>query len=95
MIIRLAKIDDEEKIAGLIAQFRMELRQFKGITSIPKIDQAKEEFREYIEAKLPIFVAEDNNKELSGYLVCRIDGSVVWAESLYVHMYILMQEEMV
>ncbi len=84
MIIRLAKIDDEEKISRLIAQFRVELKEFKGITSTPKIDQAKEEFKEYIEAKYPIFVAEDNGKELLGYLVCRIDDSVVWAESLFV-----------
>jgi len=84
VIIRLAKIDDEEKISSLIAQFRVELKQFKGITSTPKIDQAKEEFKEYIEAKYPIFVAEDNSKELLGYIVCRIDGNVVWAESLFV-----------
>lgn len=84
MIIRLAKVDDEENISGLIAQFRVELRQLKGITSIPKVVQAKEEFREYLEAKYPIFVAEDENKELLGYLVCRIDGSVVWAESIFV-----------
>lgn len=83
MNIRLAKIDDEEKISRLIAQFRIELRQLKGITSMPKIDQAKEEFREYIEAKCPIFVAENDNK-LFGYLVCRIDGSIVRAESIFV-----------
>jgi len=83
MGIRLAKIDDEEKISILIAQFRVELRQLKGIKSIPKIDQAKEEFREYIEAKYPIFVAENGN-ELLGYLVCRIDGGIVWAESIFV-----------
>lgn len=84
MIIRLATIEDEEKISELIAQFRVELKQLKGITATPKIDQAKDEFKEYIEAKYPIFVAEDDNKELLGYLVCRLDGSVVWAESLFV-----------
>ncbi len=84
VIIRLAKIEDEEKISKLIAQFRVELKEFKGITSTPKIDQAKEEFREYMEAKYPIFVAEDNSKKLLGYLVCRIHDSVVWAESLFV-----------
>lgn len=84
MLIRLAKIDDEEKISRLIAQFRVELKQLKGIKSTPKIDQAKEEFKEYIEAKYPIFVAEDDNNELLAYLVCRIDGSVAWAESLFV-----------
>ena len=83
MIIRLAKIEDEEKISELIAQFRVELKQLKGITSIPKIHQAKEEFREYMEAKYPIFVADDNN-ELLGYIVCKIEGNVVWAESIFV-----------
>lgn len=84
MIIRLAKINDEEKISWLIAQFRVELKQFKGIVSTLKIDQAKEEFKEYINAKYPIFVAENDDKELLGYLVCRIDGGAVWAESLFV-----------
>jgi len=85
MIIRLAEIDDEEKISGLIAQFRVELKQFKGIISSPKIDQAKEEFIGYIEKKFPIFVAEDDSKELLGYIVCRIEDSVVWTESLFVY----------
>ncbi|EQB87752.1 ribosomal protein S18 acetylase RimI-like enzyme [Clostridium punense] len=84
MIIRLAKINDEEKISWLIAQFRVELKQFKGIVSTLKIDQAKEEFKEYINAKYPIFVAENDDKELLGYLVCRIDGGAVWAEYLFV-----------
>jgi ribosomal protein S18 acetylase RimI-like enzyme len=84
MIIRLAKIDDKEKMSSLIAQFRVELKELKGITSIPKIEEAKEEFKEYLEAKYPIFVAEDDNSELLGYLVCRIDDGIVWAESLFV-----------
>ena len=71
MNLRLANIDDEEKIACLIAQFRVDLKQLKGIKSTPHIEQAKEEFKEYIEAKYPIFVAEENNKELLGYLVCQ------------------------
>jgi len=84
MNLRLGNIDDEEKVARLIAQFRVELKQLKGIKSTPNVDLAKEEFREYIEAKYPIFVAEENNKELLGYLVCRIDNASVWAESLFV-----------
>lgn len=48
------------------------------------MEQAREEFREYMNAKFPVFVAEYDNKELLGYLVCRIDGDVVWAESIYV-----------
>ncbi|MBZ9687386.1 GNAT family N-acetyltransferase [Clostridium estertheticum] len=84
MNLRLANTDDEKKIASLIAQFRTDLKQLKGIKSTPNIEQAKEEFKEYIQAKYPIFVAEENNKELLGYLVCRIDNGTVWAESLFV-----------
>ena len=84
MNLRLVTIDDEKKIAMLIAQFRVDLKQLKGIKSTLNIDQAKEEFREYIEAKYPVFVAEDTNKELLVYLICRIDNGTVWAESLFV-----------
>ncbi len=84
MIIRLAKISDEESVAKLIADFRVELRGLKRIKSTPKIDQAKEEFNEYIEAEYPIFVAEDINREIVGYLVCRVEDNLVWAESLFV-----------
>lgn len=84
MNLRLANIDDEGKIVRLIAQFRVDLKLLKGINSTPNIDQATEEFKEYIQAKYPIFVAEEKNKELLGYLVCRIDNGTVWAESLFV-----------
>lgn len=84
MIIRSAQINDKEKISRLIAQFRIELEQFKAISSVPKIDEAKQEFKEYMDAGYPIFVAEDSNGKLLGYLVCRLDDGVVWAESLYV-----------
>ena len=67
MIIRAAEFEDEERISGLIAQFRVELKELKGIKSYANIEQAKEEFREYMEAKFPIFVAEDSNNELLGY----------------------------
>ncbi len=84
MIIRLAKFEDEKKISILIAKFREELKELKGIKSSINIEQGREEFKEYMEAKYPIFVVEDDRKELLGYLVCRIDDSVVWVESLFV-----------
>ena len=37
-----------------------------------------------IEAKFPIFVAKEENKELLGYIVCKIDNGIVWVESLFV-----------
>ncbi|MCQ4924682.1 GNAT family N-acetyltransferase [Tissierella carlieri] len=84
MIIRLPKFEDEKKISILIAKFREELKELKGIKSSINIEQGREEFKEYMEAKYPIFVVEDDRKELLGYLVCRIDDSVVWVESLFV-----------
>lgn len=83
MIIRLAKRNDENKISKLIAQFRVELKSFKGIKLGINIDLAKEEFREYIDANYPIYVAENNNR-LLGYLVCRVENNLVWVESLFV-----------
>ncbi|MBU5311394.1 GNAT family N-acetyltransferase [Tissierella carlieri] len=84
MIIRLPKFEDEKKISILIAKFREELKELKGIKSSINIEQGREEFKEYMEAKYPIFVVEGDRKELLGYLVCRIDDSVVWVESLFV-----------
>jgi ribosomal protein S18 acetylase RimI-like enzyme len=51
---------------------------------------ARQELAEYQEKYYPIYVAEGdaaNPSEASsliGYLVCRVEGDVVWAESLYV-----------
>lgn len=84
MIVRLAKLADKEKVSGLIAQYRVELKQFKGITTSPNLEQAKEEFEEYLDSQFPIFVAEGGDKELLGYLVCRINNNVVWVESIFV-----------
>lgn len=84
MTIRAAQIEDEEKISKLIAHFRVELKELKRIKTSPNIQEARKEFKEYIEAKFPIFVAEDSNNELLGYIVCRVDGAVIWAESLFV-----------
>lgn len=84
MIIRLAKLNDEEKIGELIAQFRVDLKQLKTVKSIPNIEQGRGEFREYMEEKYPVFVAENSNKQLLGYLICRVENETIWAESLFV-----------
>ncbi|MDR7855152.1 GNAT family N-acetyltransferase [Tissierella sp.] len=84
MIIRLANIKDEDKIAMLIARFRIELKGLRGIDSDINIEESKMEFREYMDKGYLIFVAENGNKDLIGYLVCMIEDDVVWAESLFV-----------
>lgn len=81
--IRHAKSDDGESLAGLIAGFRMELDGLKFPESTFDLCKARQELNGYLKEEMPIFVAEDETKNLLGYLVCRIDGDVVWAESLF------------
>lgn len=83
MKIRNGQLEDVENIAPLIARFRVELRALKAITSCPNIPLALEEYKEYLQASYPVFVAEEGN-ECIGYLVCRVEGTIVWVESVYV-----------
>ena len=83
MCIKQVDVNDLEKVAPLISKFRTELLSYKNIDSIEDIGSAKEEFRYYIDAEYPIFVFIIDNNYV-GYLVCRIESDVVWAESLYV-----------
>ncbi len=83
MKIILGIRDDSEKAAPLIAAFRVELRALKNITSVPNLSLAKEEYMEYLEAGYPIYLAEEEGACV-GYLVCRIEDTNVWVESIYV-----------
>ena len=47
------------------------------------LEAAKKELAGYQEANFPIFVAENDDGNIGGYLVCRV-VDVVWAESLFV-----------
>lgn len=82
--IRTFKGKDKETIIELIANFRVELGNLKEIQIDPNLDNVREEIQDYISAKHPIFIAEDEENEILGYMVCKVDGDVVWAESLYV-----------
>jgi ribosomal protein S18 acetylase RimI-like enzyme len=84
MKIREVNLQDIDKVAVLISEFRVELKSFKGIKSTLDIEGAKDEFKGYMDSKFPIYAAEDEHGNLEGYIVCRVDGEVVWAESLYV-----------
>lgn len=72
-----------DKLAVLIADFRVVLSGFKGIRVLPDIDGAKAELSEYISAKYPIFIAEEHGNYV-GYVICRIEGTILWVEQLYV-----------
>lgn len=71
-----------DKLVNLLASFRVVLQGFKGIDTKPDYESAKEELKDYIKEKWPIYIALDNN-ELVGYILLKVDG-VVWVEHIYV-----------
>ncbi len=75
---------DREAIFKLVANFRVDLAELKGIKEEPNIDKAKEEIEDYMDYKYPIFVAEVEENIIVGYLVCKVCEDIVWGESLYV-----------
>lgn len=70
-------------LAEMVAQFRVELRSYKGMVSKPNIEAGQEEMEEYLSARFPVYAALVDGK-YAGYVVCRIDSEVVWVESLFV-----------
>ena len=82
--IRLAEAIDEQELIQLIAKFRQSLAQLRGKVSNMDLASAKKELSGYQEREFPIYVAESDAERVIGYLVCRVDENVVWAESLFV-----------
>jgi len=78
-----ANMQDLDAISPLVAKFRVELRKFKEIESKENLELAKEELVEFINAKFPVFICKEGDVCV-GYLVCRVQDSVVWVEHLYV-----------
>jgi GNAT superfamily N-acetyltransferase len=83
MNVRPLRLADHQKITHLIAGFRMELARLRNRTVQMDLGAAAE-LEEYAASSSPIFVAESGEGDIVGYLVCRVEGEVVWAESLYV-----------
>jgi GNAT superfamily N-acetyltransferase len=83
MTIRPASPEDRSALIGLIAAFRAELAEFRESRVAPDLEAASSELASYNGGQYPLFVAERDGG-LVGYLVCRVDGNTVWAESLYV-----------
>lgn len=84
MQIRKARADDQEQLIRLLAEFRVTLAGLRGRASKPNLDAARRELAEYQSPGYPVFVAENDDSRIMGYLVCRVDGDVVWAEQLFV-----------
>ena len=70
-------------VAPLVAQFRVTLKAFKGITASPNENEGASELKEYLDAGFPVFTARKEGV-YCGYVVCRVDEPCVWVESLYV-----------
>ncbi|MBR6029883.1 MAG: GNAT family N-acetyltransferase [Clostridia bacterium] len=81
----IVRIDETaaERLAPLMADFRVTLRAYRGIVSEPDVPAAEEEIADFLKAGYPIFAAEEAG-ELAGYLVCRIETGCLWAEYFYV-----------
>jgi len=82
--VRPLRPADHARLTPLIAAFRSELRRPRGSAPTTDLQAATAELREYTASHYPVFVAESDQGDLVGYLVCRVEGDVVWAESLYV-----------
>jgi len=82
--IRLAQANDEAALIQLITEFRLSLATLRG--KVQKLDfaAARKELDEYLEKEFPIYLADSETATIIGYSVCRVEGDVVWVESLYV-----------
>ncbi len=72
-----------EKLAPLVAGFRVTLDSYRGVASQPDQEAAKEEILELFSQGYPIFAAADG-EEFVGYIVCRIEEPCLWVEHFYV-----------
>jgi len=84
MEIRLSGTGDGQTLIQLVAEFRQSLAELRGKDREMDLESASRELSSYHEEEFPIYVAENKVGNLIGYLVCRVDDDVVWAESLYV-----------
>lgn len=79
-------IDYQDKyfieVAKLIADFRVTLQRFKNIETEPDIESAKEELKEYLDEKYPLYLAA-RGEQIVGYILLRVHY-VVWVEHIFV-----------
>jgi len=74
--------NNAEQSAELVAEFRVELKSYKGIIAKPNIKAGWEELLEYIDSDFPCFAAIQDG-EYVGYAVCRVEEPCVWVEAIY------------
>jgi GNAT superfamily N-acetyltransferase len=83
MDIRNYQPKDRDQVISLIADYRVFLSGLKSFSKAPDLDAAKNELEDYLGPRYLIYVATLDD-EILGYLVCRVDQDVVWAESLFI-----------
>jgi len=74
----------ETQLLNLIAQNRIALAKLSNREKVLDLDAAKEELDYYLKKNFPIFIAVNENQNLIGFTVCRVDDDVVWDELLFV-----------
>ncbi len=74
---------DADRIAPLVAEFRIQLKSYKGIKSQPNTEAGKEEILEYLESGFPVYAVEDSGTFV-GYIVCKINEPCLWVEHIFV-----------
>ena len=74
---------DADRLAPLVAAFRVTLNGCRGVVSEPDVPAGRAEVIEFLDAGMPVFAVEDGGA-LAGYMVCRIDEPCLWVEHLFV-----------
>jgi len=82
--VRRYETEDAHQVIQLVAEFRLALSSLRLQGGPPDYDSSRQELDECLNRGFPVFVAEDEERKIVGYMVCRVDGDIVWAESLYV-----------
>ncbi len=83
MIVRTMGPEDRVEAARLLAAFRVELSALRGRVRSPDVEAADREIGGFLDRGYPLFLADEDGSQV-GLLVCRVDGTTVWAEGLYV-----------
>ena len=83
--MELVKIElkDADKIATLLAAFRVKLKSYKGIEAQPDLAAAREEIVSFLKSSCPVYAARENGAFV-GYILCRIEEPCLWVEHIFV-----------
>jgi ribosomal protein S18 acetylase RimI-like enzyme len=84
MKVRLAGSDDHDQLVILVADFRVTMSGAHGRPSQDDLKQAEVEIESYHDPRYHVFVAEEPDDNLIGYMVCRVEDRTVFAESMFV-----------